>query len=88
MVHEKARKEEDNVLFPMSQQILGPDGMEELSAQFKDAEARMPAGVHAKYLGVAQALANRYGVDTTATAQVKPLSLRRSLPAWRGRRLS
>ena len=54
---------------PMSPQILGPNGMEERSAQFKDVEARMPAGVHSKYLGVAQALANRYGVDATATAQ-------------------
>ena len=60
---------EDNVLFPMSQQILGPDGIEELSAQFKEAEAGMPAGVHAKYLGIAQTLAERYGVDATATAQ-------------------
>jgi hemerythrin-like domain-containing protein len=58
---------EDNVLFPMSQQILGPEGLEELSAQFKEAEAGMEAGLQDKYLRVAQALAGRYGVDATAT---------------------
>jgi hemerythrin-like domain-containing protein len=60
---------EDNVLFPMSQQILGPDGLDELSTQFSQAEAGMEKGVYEKYLGVAHTLADRYGVDATATAQ-------------------
>lgn len=59
---------EDNVLFPMSQQILGPDGLEELATRFAQAEAAMEAGVHEKYTGVARALAQRYGVDSEATA--------------------
>jgi hemerythrin-like domain-containing protein len=64
---------EDNVLFPMSQQILGPEGIEELSTQFREAEAQMDAGVHEKYLKVAQALADRYEVDSQATAQASHL---------------
>ena len=64
---------EDNVLFPMSEQILGPDGLQELSTQFSQAEAQMDAGVHEKYLKVAQALADRYKVDATATAQASHL---------------
>lgn len=58
---------EDQVLFPMADRMLPASEHERLLADFRRFEEHdMAAGTHERFLGVAQALAARYGVSAEA----------------------
>jgi hemerythrin-like domain-containing protein len=60
---------EDHCLFPTAHQTLGPDGVEDLARAFTRVEGEMSPGIHEKFVGVAAALARRYGVKTDGSDQ-------------------
>lgn len=62
-------RKEDHCLFPMADSALDVAGQTDLMAQFERVEAEdMGAGVHERYLRLANDLADRYGVPhATAT---------------------
>lgn len=56
-------QKEDHCLFSMANQVLTPEDQSRLQAEFERVETEeMGEGTHEKYLGIANALADRYGV--------------------------
>jgi len=56
---------EDHCLFPMAEQALGAEASEELLARFDKVEEE-EEGKHEKYLGIANQLAEKYGIHKAA----------------------
>ncbi len=62
-------QKEDHCLFPMAAQALGEARREELLASFEQVEREhIGEGVHERWLAVANALAERYGVTAAPAA--------------------
>jgi hemerythrin-like domain-containing protein len=57
-------QKEDHCLFPMADRVLSPEDQEDLMASFEYAEKTLhDPGTHEKYLGIANDLADYYGVQ-------------------------
>lgn len=57
-------QKEDTILFPMAGRLLTEDDGKQLLERFHHVEQHhMGEGTHEKYLGLAEALADKYGVD-------------------------
>jgi len=59
---------EDNILFPIASKILSPEDKGKILQKFEKVEKEhMGEGTHGKYLKIAQALAQKYGVETESS---------------------
>ncbi|MCA9450627.1 MAG: hemerythrin domain-containing protein [Candidatus Omnitrophica bacterium] len=57
-------QKEDQVLFPMANQVLSSEDQEKVSASFQEAEkTRHDPGTHQECIGIANRLADRYDVE-------------------------
>lgn len=62
-------EKEDHCLFSMANEVLTDEDQAELMAKFEKTESEhMGQGTHEKFLSVAEALAERYGVERKAAA--------------------
>lgn len=60
-------QKEDRILFPMADRILSEDDQKTLLGEFARVESdHMGSGTHERYLKIAQSLAAKYGVSSSA----------------------
>jgi len=59
---------EDRVLFPMTNSVLTAEDQSSLAARFDEAEAEMGRGMHAKYVAIANDLADRFDIEKVDAA--------------------
>ena len=55
-------QKEDNILYPMALQVIPPDEMKALEAEFARVDKEMGPGFHAKYIALAGKLSDKYSV--------------------------
>ncbi|MCG8604039.1 hemerythrin domain-containing protein, partial [bacterium] len=65
---------EDQVLFPMADNVLGHQGGEALLADFQKIESDAGGTRHADYIEMARGLCNRYGVPFVDGGQMKAIA--------------